>query len=80
MSKKRCKVTVEFDLEVSECKRSSPVEITQEILDIFKENTWISFKNVCEQLKINGQWEDCYFQTDNIEMSEIVPIEDVELN
>lgn len=29
MSKKRCKVTVEFDLEVSECKRSSPVEITQ---------------------------------------------------
>lgn len=80
MSKKRCKVTVEFDLEVSECKRSSPVEITQEIIDIFNENTWISFKNVCEQLKIDGQWKDCYFQTDNIEMSEIVLVEDDELN
>ena len=80
MSKKRCKVTVEFDLEMSECQRSSPVEITQEIIDIFNENTWISFKNVCEQLKINGQWKDCYFQTDNIEMPEIVPVEDAELN
>ena len=76
MSKKRCKVTVEFDLEVSECKRSRPVEITQDTIDIFKENTWISFKNVCEQLKINGQWKDCYFQTGNIEMSEISPVED----
>ena len=55
MSKKRCKVTVEFDLEVSECKRGRPVEITQDTIDIFKENTWVSFKNVCEQLKINGQ-------------------------
>ena len=76
MSKKRCKVTVEFDLEVSECKRSCPVEITQDTIDIFKENTWVSFKNVCEQLKIDGQWKDCYFQTDNIEMSEISPVED----
>ena len=76
MSKKRCKVMVEFDLEVSESKRSSPVEITQELIDIFKENTWVSFKGVCEQLKINGQWKDCYFQTDNIEISEISPVED----
>ena len=80
MSKKTCKLTVEFDLEVSECKRSCPVEITQEAIDIFKENTWIHFHNVCEQLKIDGQWKDCYFQTDNIEMSEISPVEDTELN
>ena len=80
MSKKRCKLTVEFDLEVSECKRSCPVEITQEVIDIFKDNTWIHFHNVCEQLKIDGQWKDCYFQTDNIEMSEISPVEDAELN
>ena len=76
MSKKRCKVMVEFDLEVSECKRSSPVEITQELIDIFKENAWFSFKNVYEQLKINSQWKDCYFQTDNIEMFGISPVED----
>lgn len=57
-------------------KRGYPVEITQDTIDIFKENTWISFKNVCEQLKINGQWKDCYFQTGNIEMSEISPVED----
>ena len=76
MSKKRCKVTVEFDLEVSECKRGRPVEITQDTIDIFKENTWIFFKNVCEQLKIDDWWKDCYFQTDNIEMSEISPVED----
>lgn len=77
MSKKRCKVTVEFDLKVSECNRnrSSPVEITQELIDIFKENTWISLQNVCEQLKIDGQWKDCYFQTNNIEMIEISPVE-----
>ena len=52
MNKKRCKVTVEFDLEVSECKRSYPVEITQELIDIFKENIekYPQFQTAIDQL------------------------------